>query len=159
MTWFKQFYFRWCDKELDRTITHPNRDDVTDGEWNAYVGELGERLATKALWRTGKKVLFRNFRPVKGGGEIDIVYRDRNTLVFGEVKTRTRGQFGDPSRAVDKAKQELIIRGANAWLGELYDPQIVFRFDIIEVLLPDGALPDIRINEDAFTTPQVGLGM
>ncbi|HRQ87983.1 MAG TPA: YraN family protein, partial [Bacteroidia bacterium] len=57
------------------------------------------------------KPLYRNYRP-KGGGEIDIVYRDRDTLVFGEVKTRTRGEFGDPSRAVDRAKEQLVIRGA-----------------------------------------------
>ncbi len=99
-------------------------------------------------------MLYRNYRPENGTGEVDIVYRDRKVLVFGEVKTRTRGEFGEPARAVDKAKQRLIIRGGNAWLNELNDPEILFRFDIIEVLLIDGSPPDIRINEGAFTNPQ-----
>lgn len=131
---------------------------MTSGEWNALVGTTGERLAGKQLWRTGRKVLYRNFRP-KEGGEVDLVYRDGDVLVFGEVKTRTRGEFGEPARAVDRAKQRLVIRGANAWLRELNFPDLLFRFDVIEVLLIPGEIPQIRINEGAFTTPQVGLGM
>jgi len=131
---------------------------MTDGEWNAYVGSKGERLAGKHLWRTGRKVLYRNFK-AEGGGEVDLVYREGNTLVFGEVKTRTRGEFGDPAKAVDRAKEKLVIRGANAWLRELNYPELLFRFDIIEVLLHRGEAPRIRVIENAFTTPQRGLGM
>ncbi|MEQ1841258.1 MAG: YraN family protein, partial [Verrucomicrobiales bacterium] len=126
--------------------------------WNAFVGTTGERLAGKQLWRTGRKVLYRNFKP-REGGEVDLVYRDGEVLVFGEVKTRTRGEFGEPARAVDREKLRLVIRGANAWLRELNFPDLLFRFDVIEVLLLPGAIPQIRVNEGAFTTPQVGLGM
>lgn len=128
------------------------------GEWNAHVGAVGERLAAKHLWRTGRKVLYRNYRP-RGGGEVDLVYRDRRVLVFGEVKTRTRGEFGDPGRAVDRAKEKLVVRGANAWLRELGNPELLFRFDIVEVLLRPGGPPRLRVVESAFTTPQRGLGM
>ncbi len=149
-----QCWYRLVDRELDRPVELPDRDSLSQAEWNHFVGSSGERLAGKALWRTGRKVLYRNYRPENGTGEIDIVYRDKKVLVFGEVKTRTRGEFGEPARAVDKAKQRLIIRGGNAWLNELNDPEILFRFDVIEVLLIDGSPPDIRINEGAFTNPQ-----
>lgn len=136
----------------------PPRDSFDPGPWNALVGSTGERLAAKQLWRTGRKVLYRNYRP-KEGGEVDIVYREGDTLVFGEVKTRTRGKFGDPSKSVTRAKEKLVIRGANAWLRELNHPEVQFRFDIIEVLLHEGELPRIQVIENAFTTPQTGLGM
>lgn len=131
---------------------------MSSGEWNAHIGSTGERLAAKQLWRNGKKVLYRNFNP-KGGGEVDLIYRDGEILVFGEVKTRSRGEFGDPARAVDRVKRKLIIRGANAWLRELNHPDLLFRFDVIEVLLHPGELPQVRVSEGAFTTPQVGLSM
>ncbi len=155
---FYQAYFRFVDSELDRVVDLPDRETMTSGEWNVFVGTTGERLAGKQLWRTGRKVLYRNFKP-REGGEVDLVYRDGEELVFGEVKTRTRGEFGEPARAVDREKQRLVIRGANAWLRELNFPDLLFRFDVIEVLLLPGTIPQIRINEGAFTTPQVGLGM
>ncbi len=153
-----QAWYRWIDRELDRPIVPPDAEGMSDGEWNAWVGATGERLAGKHLWRTGRKVLFRNFRP-REGGEVDLVYRERDTLVFGEVKTRTRGEFGDPARSVTREKQKLVIRGANAWLRELNYPEVQFRFDILEVLLPTGEAPRIQVIENAFTTPQRGLGM
>lgn len=131
---------------------------MEQAEWNAWVGMTGENLAAKYIWRSGRKVLYRNFRP-DGGGEVDIVYRDGNFLVFGEVKSRTSATFGRPADAVNKTKQRLVIRGANAWLRELNSPEVLFRFDIVEVLLPNGEIPEINLIEDAFTTPQVGLGM
>lgn len=155
---FFQVWYRWGDRELDRIVTLPDRNTMEAGPWNAWVGAAGERLAAKHLWRTGRKVLHRNFRP-KGGGEVDLVYRDRDVLVFGEVKTRTRGEFGGPSRAVDRAKEKLVIRGANAWLRELDQTELLFRFDIIEVILDEGLKPRVRVAENAFTTPQTGQGM
>jgi putative endonuclease len=153
-----QAWYRWIDRELDRPADPPDADEMSDGEWNAWVGATGERLAGKHLWRTGRKVLYRNFRP-KEGGEVDIVYREGDLLVFGEVKTRTKGEFGDPAKSVTREKQKLIIRGANAWLRELNYPEVLFRFDIIEVLMPPGEVPRIQLIENAFTTPQRGLGM
>lgn len=153
-----QLWYRCCDRELDRPVDFPEPGLLERGEWNALVGSTGERLAAKHLWRTGRKVLYRNFRP-KGGGEVDLVYRERNTLVFGEVKTRTKAEPGQPSWSVDKRKEKLVIRGANAWLRELDYPELLFRFDIIEVILRRGEKPSVQVIENAFTTPQTGLGM
>ncbi len=158
MSRLRQAWHRWVDRELDRITVLPDPALMEKGAWNALIGARGERLAAKYLWRTGRKVLYRNYR-AKGGGEVDLVYRDRDTLVFGEVKTRAHGEFGGPVRAVDRAKEKLVVRGANAWLRELDQPEVLFRFDVIEVLLHPGEKPAVRVSEGAFTTPQVGLGM
>tara|TARA_R110000850_G_scaffold157824_1_gene281865 strand:- start:2864 stop:3349 length:486 start_codon:yes stop_codon:yes gene_type:complete len=150
-----QLWFRYCDRELTRKVMLP---ELESAEWNAWVGTTGERLARKQIWSNGGKVLYLNYRPT-GGGEIDIVARDGDTLVFTEVKTRTSERYGRPADAVDRKKQQLIIRGANAWLRELNLPEVQFRFDVIEVLLFEGQPPDIRVIEAAFTSPQTGLGM
>src|SRR5437899_7532472 len=83
-------------------------------------GARGEKLACRYLKRNGYKILLRNFRG-RSGGEIDVVCRDNDTLVFVEVKTRTREDFGRPFFAVDRAKQKRISRGALALLRMLHD--------------------------------------
>jgi putative endonuclease len=158
MSWLRRLYFTWVDRELDRPISVPEFSSEDAGARNPWVGAKGERLAAKKLGREGYHVLYRNFR-AKGGGELDLVARHGEVLVFGEVKTRTSDQFGRPADAVDREKQRLLIRGANAWLRELDFPEVIFRFDIIEVILRDEEPPDIRIIENAFSSPQVGLGM
>src|SRR5215469_4428546 len=97
-------------------------------------GARGETLACRYLKRNGYKILFRNFRG-RSGGEVDVVCRDNDTLVFVEVKTRGREDFGRPFEAVDRAKQKRISRGALAWLRMLENPDILFRFDVVEVIL------------------------
>ena len=82
------------------------------------IGALGEKTAAKYLQSRGWKVLFRNFRAPKGG-EVDLVLRGGDhldLLVFAEVKTRTRRDFGRPMRAVNAEKRALITRGATEWL-------------------------------------------
>src|SRR5437667_12275575 len=97
-------------------------------------GARGEKLACRFLRRNGYKVLFRNFRG-RSGGEIDVVCRDNDTLVFVEVKTRALDDFGRPISAVDRAKQGRISRGALAWLGVLVNLDILFRFDVVDVIV------------------------
>lgn len=154
----RQLYHLWLDRELDLPVSLPDFAEGEAGARNQWIGETGERLAAKQLWRKGYRVLYRNFR-APGGGEIDLVARHGETLVFSEVKTRTSERFGRPAAAVDREKERLLLRGANAWLRELNHPELIFRFDIIEVLLSEEHPPEIRINEAAFSSPQVGLGM
>src|SRR5205823_10500393 len=97
-------------------------------------GVLGEKLACRFLRRNGYKILYRNFRG-RSGGEIDIVARDDDTLVFIEVKTRGREDYGRPVAAVDWQKQKRISRGGLSWLRLLDDPDIPFRFDVVEVIM------------------------
>ena len=105
------------------------------------LGRRGEECAAKHLRRNGYKILYRNFKPARGG-EVDLVCRDKaaNALVFVEVKTRSSRIFGDPASAVNLDKQNLIARGALTWLRMLDNPDVPFRFDIVEVIF-DGETP------------------
>lgn len=116
------------------------------------LGARGEKLACRFLRQKGYKILYRNFRG-RRGGEIDVVCRDHDTLVFVEVKTRTREDFGRPVEAVGRAKQERISLGGLAWLRLLDNPEILFRFDVVEVLIVEGAAPRLELVRNAFQLP------
>jgi putative endonuclease len=116
-------------------------------------GARGEKLASQFLRRHGYKILYRNFRD-RTGGEIDMVCRDGETLVFVEVKTRGSEDFGRPVEAVDRQKQLRISKGGLAWLRMLDNPDIVFRFDVVEVLLPNEGDPRLELIQDAFELSQ-----
>ncbi len=83
-----------------------------------------------------------------------MVCRDRDTLVFVEVKTRTREDFGRPLEAVHASQQRRISLGALAWLRLLGNPDILFRFDVVEVVLAAGAPPRIELIRNAFQLPE-----
>jgi putative endonuclease len=119
------------------------------------LGRRGEKLAARYLRQHGRKVLYRNFRAPRGG-EVDLVCRDRRTgeLVFTEVKTRRTRDFGAPAHAVDAEKRQLIARGALAWLRLLDWPEVRYRFDIVEVIVPEHGVPEIAIIENAFPLPE-----
>ena len=111
-------------------------------------------MASKFLRRNGYKILSHNFRG-RTGGEIDLVCRDGDTLVFVEVKTRTREDFGRPLDAVDREKRKRISRGGLAWLRLLGDPDILFRFDVVEVIIAEGAAePRLQLLRNAFSLPE-----
>jgi len=113
------------------------------------LGTRGEKLAGQFLKRSGYKILYRNFRG-RTGGEIDIVCRDGDTLVFVEVKTRTGEDFGRPFEAIDRDQRKRITRGGLAWLRLLGDPDILFRFDVVEVIIAEGAPPRLELIRNAF---------
>lgn len=106
------------------------------------------------LRRHGFRVLYRNYR-APHGGEVDIVCRDKSCdeLVFVEVKTRRSVAFGSPGEAVTREKQKLIARGALAWLRLLDNPDIIFRFDIVEIVM-EGDQPSFHLIKDAFKLPE-----
>lgn len=117
---------------------------------SAVVGEWGEQLATEFLKRLRYKILGRNVRPDQRD-EIDIIARNRDTLVFVEVKTRAYEDFGSPASAVDDKKRHVLNRAASAYLRKANYPDLFYRFDIIEVIgEPGETAPLIRHIEDAF---------
>ena len=99
-------------------------------------------------------MLYRNFR-APHGGEVDLVCRDirAKTLVFLEVKTRRSLDYGHPADAVNADKQRLIAKGALAWLRLLDHPDVLFRFDIAEVVF-EGRQPRVNVIQNAFTLPE-----
>ena len=116
-------------------------------------GARGEKQARRFLRSRGYKILYQNFKS-RGGGEIDIVCRDGDTLVFVEVKTRSGDEFGRPFEAVGREKQVRVSKGGLAWLRLLDNPDIVFRFDVVEVLWPDEGEPRCELIQDAFELSQ-----
>jgi putative endonuclease len=78
------------------------------------VGKNGEDLAAEHLRRKGYKILERNWR--NGAGELDIVARHRDELVFVEVRTIDRALFGLPEESVGPAKQRKLARLATAYV-------------------------------------------
>lgn len=106
-------------------------------------------MATDWLRSQGCKVLARNFKGPRRG-EVDIIARDGKLLLFIEVKTRREDARIRPLDAVDKPKQALIERGANAWLKRLGTRDLPWRFDVIEVYVEDGKKPRVNRVRDAF---------
>jgi putative endonuclease len=71
-----------------------------------------------------------------------------------EVKTRTREDFGRPFAAVDRDKQKRVARGGLAWLRLLDNPDILFRFDVVEVLVATDGEPRLELVQNAFVLPE-----
>ena len=112
-------------------------------------GELGERAAKKFLQKLGLKFLAANFRSERG--EIDLIFRDDDCLVFAEVKTRSSEDWTRPAAAVDARKRRLLSQTALDYLRLLKNPEVKFRFDIVEVLLANGAVREIRHLPNTFS--------
>ena len=113
------------------------------------LGELGERAARKFLRKRGMKFLTANFHSTRG--EIDLVFRDDDCLVFVEVKTRSSEEWTRPAAAVDARKQRLLSQTALDYLKRLRNPEVKIRFDIVEVLLADGAVRETRHLTNTFS--------
>ena len=106
------------------------------------LGARGERIAARALRRSGYRVVARNYRPGRrrSDAELDIVAWEGQTLAVVEVKTR-RGGFGDPAERVDREKRRRLRRSAaRMWRRESsrrrIPPGSRLRMDVVEVWFP-----------------------
>jgi putative endonuclease len=115
---------------------------ATDQPEHLRRGKLGERAARQHLQAQGLKFLAANFRSPRG--EIDLVFREHDCLVFVEVKTRSSEDWGRPAAAVNARKKRLLSQTALDYLRLLKNPEVKTRFDIVEVLLTDGQVREIR---------------
>ncbi|WP_458398138.1 ribonuclease HII [Anaerotignum sp.] len=120
-----------------------------DGDTAADKGHRGEVLAAKQMEKMGYEILERNFHALKG--EIDIIAKKENVIVFTEVKYRKNEEMGTPAEAVNHWKQQHIIRAAKAYIAQkcLMEMGYDFRFDVAEVLTSEGKTY-FRYTEDAF---------
>lgn len=94
-------------------------------------GVVGEQIACDYLIKKGYLVLDRNFR--YKGGEIDIIAKDQNDLVFIEVKLRNSMGYGYPEEAVTHAKKQRITKGIKAFISRKDVDSYCIRFDIIAI--------------------------
>ncbi|MFO7839971.1 MAG: YraN family protein [Desulfosalsimonadaceae bacterium] len=111
------------------------------------LGQTGESLALKYLLKRGYKLLESNYR--NRIGEIDIIARDGDTLVFVEVKTRRSERYGSPRLAVTPHKQKKISRTALAYLKYTGQMDCKARFDVVFVKT-GGTRPEIELIQNAF---------
>ena len=125
------------------------------GSTRRALGDRGEDLAIKHLQKRGYKVIEKNYRC--RWGEIDLIARDRETLVFVEIKARTSSGFGLPQEAVDGFKQRKLAQVAKAYVAERNVKEAISsRFDVVAVqLTPSG--PKIELIKDAFHLDEHGL--
>ena len=111
-------------------------------------GQLGEDAAKRMLVQRGMKFLAANFAGDRG--EIDLVFRDGDCLAFVEVKTRSSEDWSRPASAVTREKQRKISKTAFDYLAKLDQPRAAVRFDIVEVLLDQGSVREMRYLPNAF---------
>jgi putative endonuclease len=127
--------------------------DAADSPEHLKRGALGETAARRHLKKLGLKFLTANFRSERG--EIDLILRDQDCLVFAEVKTRSSDSWTRPAAAVNARKRRLLSQTALDYLRLLRNPRVKIRFDIVEVLLEDDAVKEVRHlpNSFALTAP------
>jgi len=118
------------------------------GRENSGIGKAGEETALEFLKRRGYKILAMNFRT--SFGEIDIVAKYRDFIVFVEVKTRTTASFGPPFLSVTRAKQRHIVKNAFSYLKRYGLVDSNWRIDVVSVKLnTDYSVENIEIIENA----------
>ena len=107
--------------------------------FNKLKGDFGEEKAAKYLKRQKYKIIKRNFKNQLG--EIDIIARQKDVVVFVEVKTRTDESFGFAAEAVDSKKQQKIRNVALLYTQKHNISN--FRFDVVEVYIKDDRINHI----------------
>jgi len=119
------------------------------GTDNIELGKKGEECAADFLKKNGYKIIQRNYRNKLG--EIDIIAKDKNTLCFIEVKTRTSLDFGLPQEAVNFYKQKKLNRVALSYLKQYNLLDKPARFDIVSVVFKEDNKAEVGLIKDAFT--------
>ena len=112
------------------------------------LGRQGEDLACRELRRRGYAILARRFRTRHG--EIDIVARDGDVLVFVEVKARTSRGFGGALGAVTPRKRRQVMAMAQRYMARVGWAPRPCRFDVVAVQAGDGEEPDVKLVRNAF---------
>jgi putative endonuclease len=112
------------------------------------TGSEGEDIACDFISKLGYEIIERNYQ--FGHGEIDIIAKDGEFLVFIEVKFRKNLEFGPPELAITKGKQKQIIRTASAYLWEKGIKDESSRIDVIAILKFPGQKPQINHIINAF---------
>ncbi len=110
-------------------------------------GESGEAIAARHLKKKGYRIIETNYRTKIG--EIDLIAKDKDTIVFVEVKSRRSWQFGNPKAAVTPQKQRKISMVALQYLKSIHRSNASARFDVAAVTITRDK-PHIEIIKNAF---------
>ncbi len=113
------------------------------------VGELGEKIAKEYLQKKRYQIIETNFRCREG--EIDIIARDKDYLVFVEVRTKKGYGFGTPEESITTAKKEKLISLAFAYLQTHRKSPSLWRFDVVAIELNQEGQPSrIELIQNAI---------
>lgn len=115
---------------------------------NKKVGGRGEDIAVDYLTNKNFEIIERNYH--YGHGEIDIIAKDNDILVFIEVKTRKNLEFGPPELSITKNKQRQIKRIAEAYLFEKEIKNTDCRIDVVAIMIKSKLPPKINHIKNAF---------
>jgi putative endonuclease len=112
------------------------------------LGRQGEETAARYLQTKGYCILERNVRTPHG--EIDLIARKGEVLVFVEVKMRTSEQFGYPEEAVTPRKQAHLLAAAEAYLAQHPESDETWQFDVVAILRHPNATLQIEHFENVI---------
>ena len=113
------------------------------------LGIRGEEAAARFLYHRGYEILERNYTCF--AGEMDIIAKDGEAIVFVEVKTRARLQQGFPSEAVSSEKRDRFEKIALAYLSENDAEEVPIRFDTVSLVVIDKGRALVRHHISAFS--------
>ncbi len=120
-------------------------EKLSNSGYKQILGAWGESQAAEFLTKNGLQIIAKNFRTSQG--EIDLIAKEGDVLVFVEVKTRSNLKFGFPEEAVTDKKVEHLLAAAETYLLENLDVQ-KWRMDVVAVL----GKPGLRIPEIKWFT-------
>jgi len=117
--------------------------------YKQQLGKLSEKLALKFLKKHGYKILDINYRcPL---GEVDIIAAEKDTVVFIEVRSRSKSHCGFPFESINFTKKKHIIRSALFYQKRHKLYQYNIRFDVVSILKDENTQKvDIELIKDAF---------
>jgi len=113
------------------------------------LGRRGEDIAQRFLQREGLVIVDRNYRMLSGGGEVDLVGWEGETLVFVEVKSRKTEEYGAPDRAIGLQKQLSLIRAAREYARHAEVSWEKVRFDVVNIVF--ATPPSVTHFRDVFS--------
>lgn len=133
--------------------------DSTESQSARRLGRRGEEVAARFLETNGYRLVAANFKVPVGRnskgvqvtGEIDLIALDGEVLCFVEVKTRASNELFEPSAAVTLRKQRQIIRTAKAYRRIFNISGILFRYDVVSIILRQNGLPAIELLRNFWT--------
>jgi len=126
----------------------PSRPLANPRDVRRRLGNRGEEAAARYLSGRGLRILERGYRA--RCGEIDLIAREGEELVFVEVKTRHSLRFGDPLEAVTETKRRRIIRAASLYLQSTGSWDSPCRFDLVAVRFGPGGAEEVEHVRAAF---------
>ena len=100
--------------------------------FNKKTGDFGENIAENYLKKKGYDIIKKNYKTKYG--EIDLICKNNNILIFTEVKTRIGENLGKPEDAIDRKKMQKLIKNAKAYVA-LNDRDEEYRIDVICIVL------------------------